>query len=198
MKYVVLLLLFPLLQSTFAQCDYSLITIDKKQNKLHLESLPILLDMYETAFNGRIIEAKLIREQNRYTIEIGITQDSYAQKLKPICFEKGTKLSFSFTNNKIITLIQTEEEICGVRRRGKNNYNAVSSYARFILTPEAYDILVKEEIVMMKIISKNYTRKFVLKSELEVMNKEEVIVTHPNRFFVENIKCLTEPQFEKS
>ena len=195
MKYIVLLLLLLTSYSNFAQCNYNLIHVDEQKNLFRLESRPIVLDIYETAYNGRLIEAKLIRNKNQYTIEISITQDSYAQELKQICFQRGSKLSFSFTNNKTVTLTQLEDEICGIRRKGTNNYNTVTNYARFILTKDAYDILIREEIVIMKIISKDYTRQFVLKSELEVVNNEEVTLTHPNRFFMENIKCLKNPGF---
>lgn len=196
LNYAIIVGLHLLCNLCSAQCEYDVVSIDNSKNEFYLESKPIVLDLYETQYNGRLIEAKLIRRRNQYVIELSITQDSYAQKLNSICFERGTKLSFLFQNNDTATLIQFENEICGIRRKGKNDYNTVSNYSRFLLTREAYEKLKEEEITLMKIISTGFTRTFVLKSELEIMVDKEMVVTNPSRFFIDNIPCLTHPSFD--
>ncbi|NBC56724.1 MAG: hypothetical protein GVY05_00330 [Bacteroidetes bacterium] len=181
----------------YGQCNYERIKYDNKTNKATLKLSPITLDLYETPLNGRIILASLIRIDNTFFIEIEITKDSKTQKLEPICFKQGTKLSFSLKNNTIISLFQREKKICGVNYYDKkNNYSSVSNYARFILTQQAYDELIQSEVILMKIIAKNYENTFVLKTELEEQFEDQIITTNPSRFFMDNIKCLTNPQFK--
>lgn len=199
MKSIKVLLVFCLCYGfqTYGQCNYEKIEYDNATDKATLKLAPITLDLYETTFNGRILLASLIRIDNQFFIEIEITKDSKAQKLEPICFEKGTRLSFSLKNNNIISISQRDEKICGISYYDKKtSYSTVSNYARFILTQQAFDELVESEVVLIKISAENYERTFVLKNELEEQLKDQTITTYPSRFFIDHIKCLTHPQFE--
>jgi len=196
MKYVFLCIGLIMSFHTFSQCEYADIKYDKSTRLLFLKQFPITLDVYETPYNGRIILATMMRIGDNYTIDLEITTDSNAQELEPICFKRGSKLSFALKNNKIVTLLQKEEIICGIKQsERKNPFNTVSNYARFVLTQEAYDELKEEEIILMKVISEDYTKTFVLKSELEQVIDGKVVVTNPTRFFIDNIECLTNPKF---
>lgn len=179
------------------QCEYSRVEYNNSTKQVYIQSKPITLDVYETPFNGRIILVTFIRIGNQYTLEIEITTDSSAQDLEPICFENGTRLSFSLKNNDIASITQTEEKICGVKFFDeKTGYTTVSNYARFLLTQEAYDKLIESEIVLMKIASETYQKTFVLKDEIEETFEEEIKVTNPSRFFIDNIECMTKPKFK--
>jgi hypothetical protein len=180
----------------YAQCEYADIKYDRSTKLLFLKQFPITLDVFETPYNGRIIKATMMRIGDNYTIDLEITTDSNARELEPVCFKEGSKLSFALKSNKIVTLLQKEEIICGIKQsEPRSTYNTVSNYARFIITQEAYDDLKKEEIILMKIISEDYTKTFVLKSELEDVKDGEIVITNPTRFFMDNIDCLTHPKF---
>ncbi len=197
MKYVLLFITFLASLGTYSQCEYADIKYDRSTKLLFLKQFPITLDVFETPYNGRIILATMMRVGDNYTIDLEITTDSNAQELEPVCFKEGSKLSFALKNQKTVTLLQKEEIICGIKHsEPKRDYNTVSNYARFIITQEAYDELKKEEIILMKIISEDYTKTFVLKSELEENINGELVVTYPPRFFMDNIDCLTNPKFE--
>jgi len=182
---------------SFSQCRYEKVEFNNTTNQALLQLSPITLDIFETPINGRIIIASLIRIDSQYFIEIEITKDSTARELEPICFEKGTRLSFSLQNGSIVSLSQREEKICGVKYYDKKtNYSTVSNFSRFILTQTVFDALIKSEVIMMKINSDNFEKTYVLKDELEEKIGDEIIITSPGRFFMDNIKCLTNPQFE--
>ena len=197
MKYAFLFITFLASLSAYSQCEYADIKYDRSTKLLFLKQYPITLDVFETPYNGRIILATMMRIGDNYTIDLEITTDSNAQELEPVCFKEGSKLSFGLKNNNIVTLLQKEEIICGIKQSDrKSSYNTVSNYARFIITQEAYDELKKSEIILMKVISEDYTKSFVLKSELEEIINGQVFVTNPTRFFIDNIDCLTNPKFD--
>ncbi len=189
-------MLFIMNFSSIAQCNYDIADYDFTKNKVYLESRPLVLDIFETPSKGRLVVAKLIREQNNYFIDLEITHDSNSQKLKPICFKKGSRLSFMLKNNLIVTLVQLKTKLCGIAKRSKNGFYTVSNYARFVVTQDAYNELIKEQIILMKVISEDYTKKFVLKSEIEEEVNGEIIITKPTHFFIDNIECMTNPKVE--
>jgi hypothetical protein len=153
--------------------------------------------MYETPFNGRLILATLIRNGDIYYIDFEITRDSSAQDLEPHCFERGDRVSFSLSDNSIISLTQTEERICGIKLEDKNQeFITVTDYIRVIVTQDAYEKLSKHEIILMKITGKEFNKTIVLKSELEESSENEVQITNPTRFFMDNIDCMVNPQFD--
>ncbi|RRO14012.1 hypothetical protein [Flavobacteriaceae bacterium 14752] len=195
-KTYLTLLLFTCSLLSFGQCEYSEMAYDNSTNQAYLKSLPITLDIYETPFNGRIVLASFIRTGNQYFIEIEITKDSSSQNLEPICFEKGSRLSFSLKDGSIVSIPQIEEKICGIKSYDKKtNYTSISNYAKFILTQEAFDSLVKSEIILIKISSTDFNKTFVLKDELIQTRADSTITTNPSRFFIDNIKCMTNPKF---
>jgi len=197
MKYAFMFMIFLASLFSYSQCEYADIKYNRSTKLLFLKQFPITLDVFETPYNGRIILATMMRIGDNYTIDLEITLDSNAQELEPVCFKEGTKLSFALKNNKFVTLTQKEDIICGIKySERRDNYNTVSNYARFVITQDAYDELKKEEIILMKIISEDYTKTFVLKSELEQVIDGEVVVTNPTRFFMDNIDCLTNPKFD--
>ncbi len=196
MKYVLIFILLSVLIKINAQCQYSVIDIDNSTQKVYLQTTPITLDIIQTPFSGRIILASLIRSGNMYFIEIEITTDSSAQDLEPMCFNKGARVSFSLKDNTILSLTQRTDKICGIKSYDeKINYTSVSNYARFILTQYAFETLLQSEVVLMKISDTNYNKTIVLKDELEEIIDNEVIITEPGRFFMDNIQCLIQPKF---
>ena len=197
MKLLFSLLFLSLMLDASAQCEYSVVQYNKETQKATLESFPVAIDLIETPFNARIVLASFTRTGDQYFLELEITEDSSTKDLKPICFEAGTRLSFSLKNNSITSIAQIEDKICGVKSYDrKTGYTTVSNYANFVITQHAYDILIKSEIILMKIISEDYEETFVLKDELEDMVDGEIAVTHPSRFFIEGIECMTNPKFE--
>lgn len=197
MKSLFTIVMFTFCLSMQAQCEYSVVTYNNETDEAYLQSIPITLDIYETPFNGRILIASLIRIENQYYIEIEITTDSSAQALEPICFKKGARLSFSLKNKSIISISQREDKICGVKFYDEETeYTTVSNYARFILTQNSFDELIKSEVILMKIDSEDYEKTFVVRDELEEVVGEEVIITNPSRFFIDNIECMTNPKFK--
>ncbi len=195
MKFLAVVICIIFSFKSYSQCEYSIVKYDRSTKLLFLKQEPITLDIFETPFNGRIIKASMMRIGDNYTIDLEITTDSNAQELEPVCFKRNSKLSFSLVNNTTVTLMQLEDIICGVKQQDrKSDYNTVSNYARFVITQDAYEKLNKHEIVLMKVISDEYTKTFVLKSELEELKNDEVIISYPTRFFIDNIGCLTNPE----
>jgi hypothetical protein len=147
--------------------------------------------------NGRILIAHLIRSGDLYYIEIEVTKDSSSQDLTPICLEDGSRLGFLLKDNETFSIPHVSEKICGIKTYdSKTGYTTVSNYGLFILTQPIFKKLLKSEVFLMKIISKDYTKKFVLKDELEEFVNNEVMVTNPSRFFLDNIDCMVNPKFD--
>ncbi len=193
-KYFIVNILFT--WSAFAQCDYDQIIYDDKSKTLLITSKAITLDIYETPYNGRLLTTKLSRSGNFYTMEFEITQDSSTQDLKPICFKSGDRVDFALSNNTNLSLMQTEDKICGVKfENTENGFTTVTNYIKVILTQDAFDKLSKNEVILIRIASKEFKEKFVIKNELEQVIGDEVMMTNPSRFFMDNIECLTKPQF---
>jgi hypothetical protein len=163
---------------------------------MFIRSATITLDLYETPYNGRLIQAYLIRNGDSYFLELEITRDSASQDLKPICFKKGDRVSFSLSNHTNLTLIQTEDKICGIKTKNeKNDFVTVTNYIKVVITQDAYEKLSKNSAVLMRVSSKDYNETVVLKSEIEEITDDEITISNPSQFFIKNIKCLIEPDF---
>lgn len=180
-----------------SQCEYSVIKYDNTTGKAVLKSKPITLDFFETPFNGRIVLANLIRVGNQYYIEIEITRDSKSIDLEPICLESGSRLSFLLKNNSTFSLPHVSDRICGIETNdSKSGYTTVSNYGLFILTQPTFNELSKSEVVLMKVIDKDFDKTIVLKNELEEPSDNGYKMTNPSRFFMDNIECMTKPKFD--
>lgn len=182
---------------SYSQCDYSVVRYDSATGKGVIKTLPITLDFFETPMNGRILIAHLIRSGNLYYIEIEVTKDSSSQDLTPICLEDGSRLGFLLKNNETFSIPHVSEKICGIKTYdSKSGYTTVSNYGLFMLTQPIFEKLLKSEVFLLKIISKDYTKKFVLKDELEEFEDTKVKITNPSRFFIDNIDCMVNPKFD--
>ncbi len=189
------IILFVCTFSLKAQCDYTNIGYDRDSKALYLKSMPITLELYETPFNGRLIQVFLVRNGNSYYLEFEITRDSASQDLQPVCFVKGDRVSFSLSNNTYISLSQIEDKICGVKfENSTNGFVTVTNYINVILTQDSFEKLLKNEVLLMKISSENYNKTFVLKNEMEELINNQMTITNPTRFFMDNIECLTNPK----
>lgn len=197
MKVISPLICFLLFFVSNAQCEYSSIVLNNTTKSIFLKSNPITVDLYETPYTARLISATFIRNGDVYYIDFEITRDSSAQELEPYCFEKGDRVSFSLSDNSVLSLMQTEDRICGIKLDNeKNEFVTVTDYIRVIITQAAYDKLSKHRIILMKIKAKNYDKTIVLKSELEEVIEDEVVISNPTRFFMDNIECFVNPKFD--
>lgn len=182
---------------SYAQCQYSDVRLNNSTKSLFLKSKPITVDLYETPFNGRLVLATFIRNGDVYYIDFEITRDSSAQDLEPHCFERGDRVSFALSDNSIVTLMQTEDKICGIKLEDKGEeFVTVTDYIRVIVNQDAYEKLSEHEIILMKIKGKTLDKNLVLKSELEEVINDEIYVSNPSRFFMDNIECMVNPKFE--
>ncbi len=197
MKYILTLLLISFSSLTYSQCDYSHVEYNNTTGKGVIKSYPYTLDFYETPMNGRLLLISLIRAGNQYFMDLEITKDSSAQDLEPICLESGSRLSFLLKNNTSISLPHVEDKICGIKTYDrKSGYTSVSNYGLFMITQSGFDELLKSEITLIKITDKDYKKSFVIKDELEAPVDDGYKITKPSRFFIDNIKCMTNPKFE--
>jgi len=195
-KFIFFLLLASL--NSFSQCDYQSILYDNATKTLYIKSNALTLELYETPYNGRFVQAFLVRNGNSFFIELEITRDSASQNLKPTCFEKGDRVSFSLSNNENISLIQVEDKICGIKNEAAGDgFTTVTDFLKVVITQDAFDKLSKNKVVLMRINSKNYNQTFVLKSELEELINNELVITDPSSFFIETVDCLVKPNFKR-
>lgn len=197
MKYILTLFLLNICSLAYSQCVYSLVEYNNSTGKGTIKTYPITLDFFETPMNGRIVLANLIRSGNRYYIELEITTDSSSQDLEPVCMDKGSRLSFSLKNNSTFSIPHISDRVCGVKTYNrKNGYTTVSNYGIFMLTRTEFNELLKSEVVLIKIINKNFNKIIVIKEELEVPVDDDYIITKPSRFFIDNIDCMINPKFK--
>lgn len=197
MKYLILLLCIVINAHAYSQCEYSMVNYDATTGQSILKSKLITLDFQETPYNGRIVLAKLVRSGNQYFVELEITEDSSTRDIEAACIEPGSRLSFSLKNGLSVSLFQVNEKMCGIKTENrKTDFTSISNYGYFVITQNAFDELVKSEILIMKITSKDYNKTLVLKEELEIPTEEDYVITNPSRFFMDNIDCLINPKFK--
>jgi hypothetical protein len=197
MKYILFFFICCFSNLASSQCNYSEVKYDSATGRGIIRTNPITLDFFETPFNGRIVLAYLKRAGNQYYIELEITQDSSSQDLTPICLDDGSRLSFLLKNNETFSIPHVSDRICGVKTYDqRTGYTTVSNYGLFMLTQSTFEKLLKSEVILLKIINKDYVRTLVIKEELEEWVNDEIKITKPSRFFIDNIDCMVNPKFD--
>ncbi len=196
MNKICLLLLLVFSNVLNAQCEYSSVFMNNSTKSLFLKLNPVTIDIYETPFNGRLVLATLIRNGDVYYIDFEITRDSSTQDLVPHCFEEGDQVVFSLSDNSKITLNHIQDRICGVKLEQNNDFVSVTDYMRIIVTREALEKLSKHEVILLEFKSRDFSKNVVLKSELEEYYDDEIYISKPTRFFIDNIECLTNPELD--
>jgi hypothetical protein len=196
MKKTVLLFIIAFCTQINAQCGYSSVFMNNSTKSLFLKLEPLTIDIYETPFNGRLILATLIRNGDLYYIDFEITRDSSAQELEPHCFDKDDSIILSLADNTEIELSHIRDRICGIKLEQNDDFVSVTDYMRVIVTSEALEKLSENEVILIKFKGKEFDKTVVLKSELEELYEDDIVITNPTKFFKNNIDCLINPKLK--
>lgn len=108
--------------------------------------------------------------------------------IKANCFDKNSKVFLQLENGKIVTLIHINQENCGTLIRDEKGFDNRINTGIFMFMKDNFEELKKSPISIMRIKYLTDTVDYIVKGELtsELTGK----VTHPNTYFIENIRCV--------
>lgn len=104
------------------------------------------------------------------------------------CFDKNSKIYLQLTNNKIVTLLHTEEESCGSMLRDDKGYNNRILSGYFMFRKDDYEDLKKSALSFIRIKfgteTADYMMRKAFKSELDGQ------IYEPENYFIHYFHCL--------
>ncbi|WP_433764236.1 hypothetical protein [Flavobacterium ginsenosidimutans] len=187
MKQLFTLTIFLLTFTAFAQkpCEYSANVTDSIGTyKVTNEYL-----MSEKYFGGNFnyIFFSLAQTDGLPTLNMQAIQKS-KDFIKANCFDKNSKIFLQLENGKIVTLMHINQETCGTLIRDEKGFDNRVNTGIFMFMKDNYEELKKSPISLMRVKYLTNTEDYIVKSELtsELTGK----VTHPNTYFMENIRCV--------
>lgn len=116
----------------------------------------------------------------------------YIQKskdfIKANCFDKNSKIFLQLENGKIVSLMHINQENCGTLVRDDKGFDNRINTGIFMFMKDNFEELKKSPVSIMRIKYLTDTVDYIVKGELtsELNGK----VTHPNTYFMENIRCV--------
>ncbi|KAF2333517.1 hypothetical protein [Flavobacterium ginsenosidimutans] len=187
MKQLFTLTIFLLTFTAFAQkpCEYSANVTDSIGTyKVTNEYL-----MSEKYFGGNFnyIFFSLAQTDGLPTLNMQAIQKS-KDFIKANCFDKNSKIFLQLENGKIVTLMHIDQETCGTLIRDEKGFDNRVNTGIFMFMKDNYEELKKSPISLMRVKYLTNTEDYIVKRELtsELTGK----VTHPNTYFMENIRCV--------
>ena len=187
MKQLITLTFFLLTIAGFAQkpCEYSANVTDSIGTyKVTNEYL-----MSEKYFgeNFSYIFFSLAQTDGLPTLNLQLIQKS-KDFIKANCFDKNSKIFLQLENGKIVSLMHINQENCGTLIRDDKGFDNRINTGIFMFMKDNFEELKKSPISIMRIKYLTDTEDYIVKRELtsELTGK----VTHPNTYFMENIRCV--------
>jgi hypothetical protein len=187
MKQLITFTFFLLTFAGFAQkpCEYSANVTDSIGTyKVTNEYL-----ISEKYFGGNFnyIFFSLAQTDGLPTLNLQLIQKS-KDFIKANCFDKNSKVFLQLENGKIVTLIHINQENCGTLIRDEKGFDNRINTGIFMFMKDNFEELKKSPISIMRIKYLTDTVDYIVKGELtsELTGK----VTHPNTYFIENIRCV--------
>lgn len=107
------------------------------------------------------------------------------------CLDKNSRIFIQLTNGKIYTLIHQEKEVCSTKFSSGTNENIRVLNSSFYFMKDDFEDLKKHPVSVMQIrYGAGDKTNYVFEKELISKNLE--VTTQPQRFFIENFKCVEE------
>ncbi|BCY29177.1 hypothetical protein [Flavobacterium okayamense] len=186
MKFIYILLLFPLFSLAQINCKYD---IEEKTDSTYLKVLPEKV-MYERVFGDskEFIQFSLINNNGIPTLHVQLIEKS-SLFLSAKCFDLNSKIVLQLNNGKFITLKSISDNTCsvfGYDEKEKANFRILDGY--FVFTKTNYEELKSSPISVMRLQyvgdKKDYNIKSDLASEITKLNYA------PSYYFIDYLKCV--------
>jgi len=110
--------------------------------------------------------------------------------IKASCLNQASRIFLQLANGKIVTLINSSEEICSnlsYNSAEKDNISILNSY--FLFSKDGYEDLKKYPVTLMRIKFTTETIDYVLPKEIKSENFKEAVY-NPEEYFIRYLKCV--------
>ncbi len=186
-KILTLLLFIPVF--SMAQTKDCVYDLEEKTDSTSIKVLPYTL-VHEKIYgnSNEYLFLGLLNNDGAPMLSIQQLQKS-KDFIKTNCIAKNSKIILQLTNGKIITLLNSNEEICSellYDANEKNNIRILTGY--FYFTKTNYEELKSSPISLMRIQFAGESKDYVVKTELE----SETLKTKskPASYFMDYLKCV--------
>lgn len=178
-------LMFSLIAIAQRPCEF---TTDVKDSLGSYKSTKEYL-VYEKNFGGNssYIFYSIVVSDGTPMLQVQLLEKSQGF-IKAKCFDKNSKIYLQLNNNKIVTLLHTNDESCGTMVRDEKGVNNRVLSGYFMFRKEDYEDLKKSELSFIRIKfgaeATDYMMRKAIKSELDGQLYE------PERYFLNYFHCL--------
>ncbi|MFN8273605.1 MAG: hypothetical protein U0X58_01845 [Flavobacteriaceae bacterium] len=145
--------------------------------------------VYEKNFGGNssYIFYSILITDGTPVLQVQLLEKS-SDFIKAKCFDKNSKIYLQLNNNKIVTLLHTNDESCGSMLRDDKGINNRILSGYFMFRKEDYEDLKKSELSFIRIKfgaeSADYMMRKAFKSELDGL------IYEPESYFLNYFHCL--------
>lgn len=186
MKYLYILLLFPLFSIAQSNCKYD---IEEKTDSTFLKSLPEKI-VYERVFGNSkdFIQFSLMNNNGVPILRVQIVEKS-SLFIPSKCFNLNSKIVFQLNNGKFVTLQSVMENTCSIlnyNEQEQANIRILEGY--FVFTKQNYEELKSSPISVMRLQYVGGKEDYNIKSELQSEIIKETF--YPSKYFMEYLKCV--------
>lgn len=108
--------------------------------------------------------------------------------LKINCFDKNSRIYLQLENNKVITLIASEEENCGTPVNDDLGFNNRILSGTFYFLKGTIDDLKTSPVSSMRIKFSTETQDFIIKKEL--VSELDQKTYFPSNYFIDFLSCV--------
>lgn len=147
--------------------------------------------VYEKIFGGNssFIFYSIIISDGTPMLQVQLLEKSQ-DFIKAKCFDKNSKIYLQLNNNKIVTLLHTDDESCGSMLRDDKGVNNRILSGYFMFRKEDYEDLKKSELSFIRIKfgaeTFDYMMRKAFKSELDGQ------IYEPESYFLNYFHCIEE------
>ena len=186
-KILTLLLFIPVF--SMAQTKDCVYDLEEKTDSTSIKVLPYTL-VHEKIYgnSNEYLFLGLLNNDGAPMLSIQQLQKS-KDFIKTNCIAKNSKIILQLTNGKIITLLNSNEEICSellYDANEKNNIRILTGY--FYFTKTNYEELKSSPISLMRIQFAGESKDYVVKTELESETLKSK--SKPASYFMDYLKCV--------
>lgn len=186
MRYLYLLLLFPVFTIAQKNCKYD---IEEKTDSTYLKVLPEKV-MYERVFGDskEFLQFSLINNNGVPTVYLQLVEKS-SLFLPAKCLDLSSKIVLQLNNGKFVTLKSISENSCAnlsYNETEKANIRILDGY--FVFTKTNYEELKSSPISVLRLQFVGDKKDYNIKSELQ----SEIIkqTFYPSKYFMDYLMCV--------
>lgn len=182
---LILIFLFSLTISAQKPCEYSVNV--KDSIGIYKETKSKIVHEFIFGNTSKYVFFALALTDEMPSLTVQILQKS-KDFLKVNCFNKNSRIFLQLDNNKVITLIATDQENCGAPVKDDLGFNNRVLSGTFLFVKGTIDDLKTSPVSSMRIKFTTETQDYIIKKQL--VSEMDQKTYFPSNYFIDFLTCI--------